>query len=154
MRGLLTPATISECDATWLEDFSVEKYRPMMRLLSNDDYQFLESQAGYEPAIANQLRAERRRIFRGYLRNLVRDFHRLHLAARMTMTYATNDRSDLAGVLLKQRFTFSVAVLTVEFRLILHTLGFGSVDVASLISSLENLRSDIGQLAASSQAAG
>ena len=53
----------TDYDPEWLEDFSISRYRPMLRLLSEDDYEFLASQAGYKGKIASQLRAERRKVF-------------------------------------------------------------------------------------------
>jgi hypothetical protein len=75
---------------------------------------------------------------------LVRDFHRLHLAARMTLLYAPEDRPDLAQALLRQRAVFTWAVLTVECRLLLHSLGLGPVDVSHLIGALDDMRMNIG----------
>jgi|SRR6185295_4133190 len=133
-------------DPAWLEDFSIAKYRPMLRLLSEDDYEFLASQAGYQGKIASQLRAERRKVFRAYLRNLVRDFHRLHGVAKMMAVYAAQDRPELGMALLKQRIVFSAAVTGVRVRLLLHTAGVGAVDVRNLIESLDTMRSSLDTL--------
>ena len=70
-------------DPDWLGSFSVATYRPMERLLSEDDIRFLKSQPGYEPNMEKVLRSDRRKIFRTYLRSLGRDFNRLHLALRL-----------------------------------------------------------------------
>ena len=112
----------------------------VLRLLSEDDYEFLASQAGYQGKIASQLRSERRKVFRAYLRNLVRDFRRLQQVAKMMALYSPHDRPELAAALLKQRVTFSFAVLAVRTRLVLHTFGLGAVDVHNLIGSLDHLR--------------
>src|ERR1044071_6455020 len=72
MRGASLPH-----DRTWLDEFSIDKYRPMLRLLSERDFEYLSMQAGSTPEIARRLRSERRKIFRAYLWNLVRDFNRL-----------------------------------------------------------------------------
>src|SRR3954452_1101504 len=118
-RELVSRTKPEEYDPAWLEDFSIAKYRPMLRLLSEDDYEFLASQAGYQGKIASQLRAERRRVFRAYLRNLVRDFHRLHHVAKMMAVYSAQDRPEMAITLLKQRLTFTMAVAAVRVRLAL-----------------------------------
>jgi hypothetical protein len=115
--------------------------------------QYLAAQPGITAHTVNQLRRERRKIFRAYLRNLVRDFHRLHLAARMTLLYASHDRPDLAQALLRQRAIFTWAVLTVECRLLLHWAGLGPVDVTGLIGALEDMRMNIGAMNPSTQAA-
>ena len=152
VRRLTAPATISECDPDWLANFSTATYRPMQRLLSDADLKYLASQPGITAQTVKQLRRERRRIFRAYLRNLVRDFHRLHLAARMTLIYAQEDRPDLANALLKQRVLFTWAVLTVEVRLVLHSMGMGPVDVTNLIGALEGLRVNVAPLNPASEA--
>ena len=36
-------------DEEWFGQFSMESYRPMTRLLAEEDYRFLELQRGYEP---------------------------------------------------------------------------------------------------------
>jgi len=149
--GLLIRKMVSrtrgvEYDPAWLEDFSIAKYRPMLRLLSEDDYEFLASQAGYQGKIASQLRAERRRVFRAYLRNLVRDFHRLHQVAKMMAVYSAQDRPEMGLTLLKQSVTFSLAVTAVRIRLVLHGLGIGVVDVRNIIESLDNMRSRVDTL--------
>jgi uncharacterized protein (DUF1810 family) len=124
----------------------------MLRLLDEDDFRFLAAQPGVSAGTIRELRRERRRVFRAYLRNMVRDFHRLHLAARMSLLYATEDRSDLAHALFQQRITFTRAVLRVEFRLMLHTAGVAPVDVTRLLSALDSMRLNVSELNASPQA--
>ena len=153
VRRLTAPGTISECDPDWLANFSTATYRPMQRLLSDTDLKYLASQPGITASTVKQLRRERRRIFRAYLRNLVRDFHRLHLAARMTLLYASEDRPDLAQVLLRQRAIFTWAVLKVEVRLTLHAAGLGPVDVSGLIGALEDMRMNVGAFNPAAQSA-
>lgn len=145
-RQLVAPATVAACDSAWLDEFSIQKYRPMLRLLSEDDYEFLSTQAGYDRKIARKLRTERRRIFRSYLHNLIRDFQRLHLAAKMVLVDSAEDRPELAAKLLKQRLLFSFAVCSVEVRLALHTAGLGTVNVRGLLNALDGLHSEISGL--------
>lgn len=154
VRRITAPGSISECDPEWLSNFSISAYRPMLRLLSESDYTFLASQPGVTTETIRQLRRDRRRIFRAYLRNLVRDFHRLHLAARMTLIYSSQDRPDLARTLLRQRVRFAGAVLQVEYRLVLHTFGLGNVDVTELLGALEGMRMNVGSFGVASQPAG
>ncbi len=146
-RELISRTSPADYNPAWLEDFSITKYRPMLRLLSEDDYEFLASQAGYKGEIAARLRVERRKVFRSYLRNLVRDFHRLHQTAKLMTLCSTQDRPDLATALLKQRITFSMAVSAVRVRLVLHTVGIGTVEVRNLIASVDYLRTEITTMA-------
>ncbi len=142
-RELFSRTTVLTFDPLWLEEFSVSKYRPMMRLLSEDDYAFLADQSGFDKKISSRLRSERRRIFRAYLRSLVRDFNRLYFCAKLMASHASEDRSDVLVKLVRQKFTFSFAVAAVEARLLLHTLGFGVVDVRNLINALDQTRSQL-----------
>ncbi|HOK47963.1 MAG TPA: hypothetical protein PLK67_18600, partial [Bryobacteraceae bacterium] len=104
------------------------------------------AQPGFHPKISKKLQAERRRVFRHYLRCLRRDFDRLSTAAKMVMLSASQDRPDLAGLLLKQRLIFNYAMLMVELRLALQTIGIGRGDVRRLLSSLETMREQLRQL--------
>jgi hypothetical protein len=140
LRGMYSPATVIQCDLNWLAEFSTAKYRPMARLLSREDFDFLAQQDGFDPSIARRLRRERRLIFRGYLRNLVRDYHRLHLVARQVVLYSETDASDLAAALVRHKFNFAWNLLRLEIRLALHSLGIGSVDVRGLLGSMESLQ--------------
>jgi hypothetical protein len=154
VRRLTAPAAISECDPEWVANFSIASYRPMLRLLTEDDCKYFASQRGVSSKAVQELRRERRRIFKSYLRNLVKDFHRLHLAARMTLIYATEDRPEFAQTLLRQRVTFAWAVMMVELRLALHAFGLGPVDVRQLLGALEDMRTNIASMPAAPQAAG
>lgn len=142
-------------------DFSTEglpeltpgKYRPMQRLLQEDDFRFLAAQRGFTPGLGRRLRTERRRIFRGYLRNLSRDFGKVSAACQMLVVHSAEDRADLAAGLMRQRFLFGLGMLAVEGRLLLHAAGVGTVDVRGLVASLETMQSQIHILLTPPQAA-
>jgi hypothetical protein len=127
------------CDPEWIEKFSAARYKPMTRLLTDDDYEFLQSVAGCSPDAVRKLRAERRAIFRAYLKNLIRDFNRLHLAARVLALDSPVDRPDLAADLVRTRAAFERAVLGIRFRLLLHTFGLGAVDTRELLGLLDKI---------------
>lgn len=154
LRRIAAPAAVSECDPEWIDNFSVAKYRPMLRLLDDADYRFLASQPGMTKDAIRRLRAERRSIFRAYLRNLVRDFHKLHMTARMHLIYSANDRPELAAKLVRQRLQFLSAVCAVEVRLALHAAGIGQVDVRGLIGAVEAMRANLTPAPAFSPLAG
>lgn len=133
---------------------SSQKYRPMERLLQEDDFRFLAAQPGYSPALGRRLRTERRRIFRGYLRNLKRDFSRVSMACHMLIVHSAEDRPDLAAMLMRQRLLFGLGMAAVEGRLLLHAVGVGTVDVRGLVGPLEAMQEQIQLLLATPQAAG
>ena len=135
----------------WCNQFSVGRFRPMERLFSEEDYRFLAAQPGYSPRISKRLRAERRRIFRHYLRCLSRDFQRLHTAARFLLLHSPVDRPDLVTALFRQRLVFQYAMLAMHWRLTLQVLGLGSVDVRGLVAALEGMGDQFRQLAAATQ---
>jgi hypothetical protein len=119
------------------------KYRPMERLLQEEDFRFLAAQPGFSPKLGRRFRTQRRRIFRGYLHNLSRDFGRVSQACQMLIVHSADDRGDLAYSLIRQRLLFAFGVLAVEGRLLLHTVGLGTVDVRGLVQSLESMQAQI-----------
>jgi hypothetical protein len=115
----------------------------MLRLLSSEDFEFLKTQEGYDDSIGRRLRVERQRIFRGYLRNLIRDYHRLHLAARVAILFGEQEHSDLAARLLWHKIEFAFNLMRVEFRLALYAVGIGTVDVRGLLGSVEAFKDQV-----------
>jgi hypothetical protein len=126
-----------------------DRYRPMLRLLSDDDLAFVS----VDSKLHRILRARRRDLFRGYLRCLTRDYARLLAGVRQAMVHSGVDRPDLARALAKNRTLFAIAVCKVEFRLALHATGFGSVDISGLVDALEALRGQVSLLSTSAQTA-
>ncbi|MGE5645117.1 MAG: hypothetical protein ACM336_04935 [Acidobacteriota bacterium] len=146
-RGLLAPGRDRQADLEWSSEFSIAKYRPMERLFLEEDYDFLAAQPGFHPRIYRKLQAERRRVFRHYLRCLRRDFNRLSAAAKLLLLSAPSDRPDLASALLKQRMIFTYAMAAVEFRLVLQSMGIGTVDVRRLVDAVDGMREQLGYFA-------
>src|SRR5947199_6755256 len=70
---------------SWIEDLSPERYRPMLRLLDENDVRFLQTQPGYNSRTVSRLRAQRCAIFRGYLKALQTDFRRTCGALKLVM---------------------------------------------------------------------
>jgi hypothetical protein len=142
-RGLIARDKDAHADLEWSSEFSIAKYRPMERLFLEEDYDFLAAQPGFHPKIYRKLQAERRRVFRHYLRCLRRDFDRLSTAAKLLLLSAPSDRPDLATTLLRQRLTFAYAMATVELRLLLQGVGIGTVDVRRLVDAVEGMREQL-----------
>ena len=137
----------------WINDLSVARYRPMERLLSEEDYRFLASQPGFDKRMLRRLRSERRKVFRGYLACLSRDFSLVGAALRLMMMYSAQDRPELAGILYKQQAFFALGMLSVQWRLLLHACGVGTVDVRGLVSAMESMRIELRQMIPSEGAA-
>ncbi len=147
IHRLKTHLGVSQPDPAWLSEFSVLKYRPMERLLCESDYSFLAEQAGYCPSIAKNLRSQRRKIFLGYLSHMVRDFNRLHAAARISALYSTEDQTTFINTLMKQRLTFLYAVGTIRLRVEMHRFAGSPVDIRGLVAAIDAMRLQVGHFA-------
>jgi hypothetical protein len=128
---------------------AADRYRPMLRLLSDDDLAFLPASS----QLRATLRARRRTLFRAYLRCLTRDYARLLAGVRYAMVQSGVDRPDLARALAKNRVLFAIAICKVEYRLALHAAGIGHVEIGALVEALEALRSQVSVLTPVAQAA-
>jgi hypothetical protein len=133
--------------------FAPSRYKPMERLLDPADGCFLSLQPACSRGMMRRFRASRLSIFRGYARCLGRDFTRVSSALKMLMIHAPVDRSALAGLLLKQRLLFSVSMMSLQLRLVLHGFGWRApkVDLRNLVESLDVLRTQLRVLALTAQ---
>jgi len=132
--------------AEWIDDLSVERYRPMLRLLSQEDLRYLAAQPGFTPAMGRRFRAQRCQIFRGYLRWLQSDFQRVCTAIRVLMLQSQHDRPDLASILLRQQTMFALGLVGIHFRLLLYRLGIAGVGVDGVMTAFDRLRLELRQL--------
>ena len=112
------------------------RYRPMLRLLADEDFGFV---AG-NPKLLRALRSERHRIFRSYLSCLTREYGRLLAGIRLVMVQSRVDRPDLARALAKNRLLFTLAICRIEYRLAMQSLGLGKVDISAVVESFDRLR--------------
>ena len=136
-RKLLAGRERQDSDAVWFNEFSVDTYRPMQRLLHQADYGFLESQPGYRASIARELRRERKAICRAYLKQLTSDFNRLLRIARSMMVQSDYDRADLDAALSRLRRRFYWNLILVEASLALPLSLHGGARVGSLVGAVE-----------------
>src|SRR5580698_7150937 len=88
-----------------------ERYRPMLRLLSDSDYELVS--AG-NSRLRKRFRAERRSLFRMYLRDLGADHAGIVGAIRHLLVESDIDRPELAIALYRCQFTFALAMLSIE----------------------------------------
>jgi hypothetical protein len=127
----------------WIEDLSLDRYRPMLRMLDGDDITFLRSQPGFTPNMAKKLRAQRTNIFRGYLRSLEADFGRVCTAIKLIMLQSQHDRPELAEVLLRQQITFAFAMISVRIHLTLYSMGVSGVEVSNVVKIFDSMRLEL-----------
>ncbi len=132
--------------AEWIDDLSMERYRPMLRLLDGKDLTFLKSQPGFTPAMATRLRTQRCQIFSGYLRCLSSDFGRICTAVKLLMIQSRRDRPELAAILVRSQMTFASALLLVYARLFFYRLGICGVDASVLVRTFDVMRLELRHL--------
>lgn len=132
--------------AEWIDELSVERYRPMLRLLDGKDIEFLRVQPGFTPAMEKQLRRQRCQIFRGYLHSLSTDFRRVCAAIKVVILYSKSDRPDLASALIQHQLVFGLSFLRVEAALQFYRWGLCDVDVSSLMGVFDATRVELRSL--------
>ena len=153
-RKLTFTETSLPLTAEWIDELSIERYRPMMHLLDADDMESLRSQPGFTPGRAAQLRLERCQVFRGYLRCLRTDFQRVCSALKLLMLHSRYDRPDLASTLVHQQVMFECGMVVVGFRLFLYRWGLCGVDVTDLIKIFDLMRLELRRLVPAGAAVG
>ncbi len=124
-------------DLAWLESFDRNEYRPMLRLLRENDYSFLAAQPGYAPGISRRLRKERTGVLRMYLRQLAGDFHRLARIADLMLVHSGVDRPEMADEIWRVRITFYGAMFRAHLLVNLGGFPAGRLKAADLLSPLD-----------------
>ncbi len=146
IRGLFArTAATDDSTPAWFRDFSLDAYRPMQRLLDENDYVFLQSQPGFQPRIARELRSERKRIFRVYLHEMIGDFNRMLGVARLMVVYSKQDNPELARAVASARNQFYWNVLKTELAL---TLPWGVVEAGRLLQAAGRIQESVREMSA------
>jgi hypothetical protein len=143
LRRLAPRSTTLPVTLEWIDDLSTDRYRPMFRLLDEDDLALLIGHPGSGRAREGRIRAERCAIFRDYLRSMSLDFGRICKAIEILLVQSQDDRPDLAVLVLKQKVRFTLAVMEVHSRLVMFRYGWGTVDVSSLLGVFDSLRFEL-----------
>jgi hypothetical protein len=138
-------------ESDWLEQLSPHRYRPLNRLLDESEYSRLKAHPAITPRMLRNIRLHRVRVFRGYLNCLSVDYGRICSAVKLLMVQSAQDRPDLAGLLVRQRVTFTLRLMMAECYLTLHAVGIGSVDVTDLVAALDSMRMELNSLIAAAQ---
>lgn len=132
-------------DASFVDNFSVQKYRPMLRLATQMDRRYLT--AAHGETLASCYRKIQRGLLREYLRDAARDFNRLYAIANAKCVRAAADPGDLSMALFEQQMTFVLLVWGIEARLLIDGVLPFALDMQPLIQSIEGLAQQTRQLA-------
>ncbi|HLK50649.1 MAG TPA: hypothetical protein VKT49_21060 [Bryobacteraceae bacterium] len=143
VRKAASPKTAHPVTVEWIEELSVSRYQPMLRLLDERDVRALERRAGVEPERVAHFRRERVRLFREYLKRMHGDFASICLALKVVMLQADIDRPDLATTLVRARIRFAMGMILVQVHLILFEMGIGNVDVRGLLTLFDTMRLEL-----------
>jgi hypothetical protein len=146
MRKLASPKNSHPVTTAWIEELSIERYRPMMRLLDDAGLQLLRDQRGFNRKQLHEYRRERIRTFRQNLRRLNADFASVCMALKIVMLQSDVDRSDLGTTLLHAQIRFVLGTLSVQIRLAFYEVGIGRVDAAGLLSLFDGMRLQLRQM--------
>ena len=130
----------------WIDELSIERYQPMMRLLDVRDLHFLRTQPGYTQQMVRNLRTQRCQIFNGYLRCLSADFAQVCSALRVFMVESRHDRPDLASALIRSQVQFACGLVSVRIRVFLYRWGLCSIDVRGLVQIFDGMRLELRSL--------
>ena len=121
----------------WFEDFSSFRYLPMRRLLSGEEEEYWMQSTEGSQFRRDEFRAERRRLFRGYLQLIASDFGRLSQGVRLCLIHATEDRSADISRLVSLEWSLRKLLWQAEVSLMFHWLGVKPVDATQLINALQ-----------------
>jgi hypothetical protein len=143
MRTVVRTGNNLPLNSDWIEELSVERYRPMLRMLDSGDIEFLRSQPGFTPQMGAKLRQQRAQMFSGYLRSLESDFSRVCSAMKMVMLHSNQDRPELATALLRQQFQFATGMINVRSQLFLYRWGLCNVEVSALLKIFDGVRLEL-----------
>lgn len=132
--------SVAECYASelsFLESFSLRSYRPMLRLASQMDRNFLAK--AHSAPLATCYRRIQRDLLREYLRDASRDFNRLYAIATAKAVQSKDDPGDLSAALLEQQMSFLLLVWGFEARIVLDRFVPFAFDLQPLIGQLDAL---------------
>ena len=140
-------------DDDWVAQVSSDRYRPMERLLDETEHARLRGSPACTRQMLRRLRSSRIKVFRGYLACLSKDYTRVCSAIKLVLVQSAQDRPDLAGLLVRQRASFTLHLMLAELRLRLYALGVGRVDVVRLVAALDSMRLQLHGLLLATEAA-
>ena len=132
--------------AEWIAGLSIDQYRPMMRLLGQEDLLFLRQQPGFTPQMEARFRIQRCSIFRAYLRDLNADFKGICTAIKVFMVQSNVDRPDIASALLRNQLSFAALKMKIQVQLVVFRFGLGAVDISGLVTLFDGMRIELGTL--------
>jgi hypothetical protein len=126
-------------------EWSLDRYRPLARLLAGADAHFLRQNVHCPTAVAMWDRSQRR-IVRLYLKELAADFYGLHSKARVMVAESPEQYHALIPILFQQQVTFWRRLAAIELRLALGGLHVTPANVEELVRSIDALQRELSRI--------
>ncbi|QOY91661.1 hypothetical protein [Paludibaculum fermentans] len=120
----------------WWQEFSPDRYAPLTRLLAKEDFEFVQTLAGYRPGLEKRLRSRRIAIFSAYLLGMRQDFDRLHSVGQ-ALLISGHHTPGLQDQLFRLRLEFLRSWWMVRAELALYQFGICEVDPAKLVQTFQ-----------------
>jgi hypothetical protein len=146
IRRLAVQSQCLPVTAEWIDELSLDRYRPMLRLLGEDDTVYLRQREGYSRKQACAYRSARCQIIRGYLNWLEEDFARIATALRVLMVQSHQDRPDLAILLIRHKIIFHYGIMAIRLHLLVYRWGLTRVDTSLVMGAFDSLRVELRQM--------
>ena len=118
-----------------------EFYRPMARLFSPRDIEFLHEQGGYSRKMDRRLRLHRQKVLRLYLGQIHGDFRALQRYCRQLARSSRN--WELSSLAQRQLVVFYGLYLALQVRCLFGSFGYVRIDTRDLVSSLRSLQQGV-----------
>lgn len=132
-------------DASFVDSFAAQRFRPMLRLATQVDRHYLA--VAHSRELAACYRKIQRSLLREYLRDATKDFNRLYAIAHAKCLGSRSDPENASTVLFEQHLTFILLVWGIEARLAVDGMLPFRLDLEPLIQSLEALARQTQELA-------
>jgi hypothetical protein len=119
---------------------------PIEDRLGADDFEFLAQHPAVSRTFVNELRRERRKVFRAYLRALRKDFNQVCELLGKALAESGEDRKELAAELFRQRAMFLAGILRAEFLMTLEVAGLATLEPDIELEHLSQIRGRLDEL--------
>lgn len=119
-------------------------YRPIARLFTQRDMDFLHQQRGYRRNMVRRFRLERRQVLLLYLQDMHNEFRLLQRWCRVLARKTHN--WELSALAHRQSFVFGGLLLAIRIRCLLCRFVYIQIDTADLVSSVRRLQHGVRQV--------
>lgn len=125
--------------------------RSQLEDIESTDISFLVKHPALARTVIRELRCERRRVLREYLRSLQYDFNLTCAEIKGAIVASSEDRPDLVEALFKQQVRFKLGLMRAECSMIMEAIGLVAVDFDAIIDALSGIRLTVTRLVATTQ---